>query len=903
MNDEYRKAADYLKSYVASSDFIFQITTDDIKNELDYFQKTYAPEALEKLDDTSLLTSMFYSVGDNTNALCCYLEMNKNNRQYFGGIAGGSSYKFGLFQKKETGKWTTGSPQKPMELSEDEALVLGKEIRDALVKGSQAIRDAELKDISSYEKLDAELKMILGSKMYNWSWIHKYFSLICNDKLSGFHSNEWQYHVLRVLHIKPSRNYYTRSGQISIIQNYAGWYYRELIEVLRARFGKPRQFVSINAVVEGKNCIGEWKQRDVVGIGWSKIGDLSKYIDKNGISKEKVQNKLTEIYFKDDEKNASKTALEIVRFYKCVEGTVFVIMNGDNLLALAEGKGDYHYDSSCEAAHLQHASWKHKFDKNDKLPNKEEKLSDCSPFSNDDNMLFLYDKFFYESDNYICLNPKEGKESDGDMKNRFDHNIILYGPPGTGKTYNSVIYAVAICDDRAIEDVRKEEYSTVLTRYNELRSAGRIVFTTFHQSYGYEEFIEGIRPVMADEEAEDSLKYIICDGVFKKLCNEARMPETAEIDHNASIWLVWLKDRGSNDLKTDCFRNGEIRFDGPENPGKEFKWEYDHLIKMKQGDFVITYYGKSRIIDGVGIIQDDDLVYDNNKSSFKWTRKVKWLITDKQIDVRAINSNKYLSNFSLAFMSHMKLSDLLCVVEENGGMTIESNKKQYVIIIDEINRGNISKIFGELITLIEDRKRAGAKEAMEAILPYSGESFSVPDNVYIIGTMNTADRSIALMDTALRRRFDFKEIMPTSTVLKEFSADKVESNGEELDVSRMLDIINQRIEYLYDREHTIGHAFFISLAEDPSIEMLASIFEKKVIPLLQEYFYEDYDKIQLVLGDNDKPDEYKFILDRKVKSKDIFNGDPDVDLPEIGYSIQREAFLKIKSYKLIGKNL
>ena len=169
--------------------------------------------------------------------------------------------------------------------------------------------------------------------------------------------------------------------------------------------------------------------------------------------------------------------------------------------------------------------------------------------------------------------------------------------------------------------------------------------------------------------------------------------------------------------------------------------------------------------------------------------------------------------------------------------------------------------------------------------------------------MNTADRSIALMDTALRRRFDFEEIMPTSTVLKEFSADKVESNGEELDVSRMLDIINQRIEYLYDREHTIGHAFFISLAEDPSIEMLASIFEKKVIPLLQKYFYEDYDKIQLVLGDNDKPDEYKFILDRKVKSKDIFNGDPDVDLPEKGYSIQREAFLKIKSYKLIGKNL
>ena len=199
--------------------------------------------------------------------------------------------------------------------------------------------------------------------------------------------------------------------------------------------------------------------------------------------------------------------------------------------------------------------------------------------------------------------------------------------------------------------------------------------------------------------------------------------------------------------------------------------------------------------------------------------------------------------------------------------------------------------------------RAGADEAMEAILPYSGESFSVPDNVYILGTMNTADRSIALMDTALRRRFEFVEMMPDAEVLNSLGIGTVIIGDEELKVARMLEVINERIEYLFDREHTIGHAFFTKLAEDASIEALAGIFEKNVIPLLQEYFYEDYEKIQLVLGDNAKEDEYKFILDRPVKVKDVFNGNPDIDLPEKGYSVQYEAFMKLESYKQIGKDL
>lgn len=187
---------------------------------------------------------------------------------------------------------------------------------------------------------------------------------------------------------------------------------------------------------------------------------------------------------------------------------------------------------------------------------------------------------------------------------------------------------------------------------------------------------------------------------------------------------------------------------------------------------------------------------------------------------------------------------------------------------------------------------------MAAILPYSGESFSVPENVYILGTMNTADRSIAIMDTALRRRFEFVEMMPETEVFKELGIDTLNiAEGGTLDLTTMLNTINKRIEVLYDREHMIGHAFFTKLYQNVSIAEVAKIFEKQIIPLLQEYFYEDYEKIQLVLGDNDKADEFKFILDESVNTKDIFKGSLEFDLSQDKtYRIQREAFYKLESY-------
>lgn len=495
----------------------------------------------------------------------------------------------------------------------------------------------------------------------------------------------------------------------------------------------------------------------------------------------------------------------------------------------------------------------------------------------------------------------------------FDHNLILYGPPGTGKTYNSINYAVAIVEEKKVEEVMAEKYEDVLARYRDYKAQGRIEFTTFHQSYGYEEFIEGIRPVMGDTEEGNDLQYRIKPGIFKEFCERADRPvlkKKADIGLNANptVWKVSLQGTGENLTRTECMENGHIRI-GFDSYGENITDETmmtdgktvlnAFISRMKIGDIVFSCYSATTI-DAIGVVTGEYEWHDEYPE-YKRLRKVNWLAKGLRENIVEMNAGKVMTLASTYALNSISVKDAVSLLEKVAPEAVMTEEKRpnYVFIIDEINRGNISKIFGELITLIEDSKRAGAEEAMEATLPYSGEKFSVPQNVYILGTMNTADRSIALMDTALRRRFVFKEIGPDSDILKKEGADKVIDGDQELDVAKMLDIMNKRIEFLYDREHKIGHAFFLKLKDDPSLEKLAEIFEKSIIPLLQEYFYEDYEKIQLVLGDNGKQDQLKFILDHPADPSKIFKGKIDVDIPEKGYEIQQSAFGNIESYRLI----
>lgn len=307
-------------------------------------------------------------------------------------------------------------------------------------------------------------------------------------------------------------------------------------------------------------------------------------------------------------------------------------------------------------------------------------------------------------------------------------NTIYYGPPGTGKTHLLMELA--------------QTYQTYVKQ------------VTFHQSYGYEEFIEGLRPVLSNENNNQNIQYEIRDGIFKELCIEAKQNPT----------------------------------------------------------------------------------------------------------------------------------------------------KRYAIFIDEINRGNISKIFGELITLIERDKR----EQLEVILPYSQEFFSVPSNVDIIGAMNTADHSLTRLDTALRRRFEFKPVYPDLNYL---SGSIIVKDNISIDLQKLLAAINQRIELLYDKEHCIGHAYFKDIVENPDMPdedkfcSLQNIFQYKIIPLLEEYFFEDWQKIRLVLADNQKQDlESQFIQQIEIHASKLF-GNTDITLAEFSYAINKDAFDKAEAYQQIYTGL
>ncbi len=428
-------------------------------------------------------------------------------------------------------------------------------------------------------------------------------------------------------------------------------------------------------------------------------------------------------------------------------------------------------------------------------------------------------------------------------------NTILYGPPGTGKTYNTVIYAVAIIENRTLQSVKEEEYTEVFERYNEYKTKGWIEFTTFHQSYGYEEFIEGIKPEMADN---GDVNYKIQPGMFKRFCEDAN---TGGIDFETA-WkkLVAVAKEQKKYVftrRTGSVIETELREDG----AFVVRWTGGETNALKKDSIFLqwktmTYSAREEV----------------PKGGKRWVFDANQAVIDELV-------NKY---------GMMQSFD--------AGSDVPMNR---VFVIDEINRGNISKIFGELITLIEDSKRVGRPEGMKAKLPYSQQQFGVPGNVYIIGTMNTADRSIATIDTALRRRFRFKEMLPDTSVLEGIYV-------EDVSIRELLEKMNKRISVLYDREHTLGHAYFVPLKSTPTLEVLGNIFADSIIPLLQEYFYEDYEKIRMVLGDNNKTDDSEqFVKVVESNFADLF-GSVEYDFDDARtYEINQDAFGNIEAYRKI----
>ncbi|MBB1267909.1 McrB family protein [Shewanella sp. SR44-3] len=458
------------------------------------------------------------------------------------------------------------------------------------------------------------------------------------------------------------------------------------------------------------------------------------------------------------------------------------------------------------------------------------------------------------------ITKPENNSSNGSVEtmNRVPLNQILYGPPGTGKTYHSIQAAVKAAEPKMFSALGIDESSSAtpdqraeLTRlYKELYDAGRIKFVTFHQSYGYEEFVEGL----SAKTEGDQLSYFEKDGVFKQICKVAKrnvedsQKSTAKLKDESKFNQALEAFKLSMFDEADAYPLTEsCSLIAIEEDGFRYGGNWNNTSKMKYDDL------RSLYLEGV-----------DSRQGIKKSDNVSGLAKQHaSYYIRALDAVK------------------ACISEETSAVV--TNKQNYVLIIDEINRGNISKIFGELITLIEPSKRLGGEEVIEVSLPYTGDRFSVPDNLYIIGTMNTADRSLALMDTALRRRFDFVEMMPDYNVLhnEEGLPFKLANEGFEIDLARLLETMNKRISALYDREHQLGHAFLMPVVKviaadkiDEPLHELRNCFQNKIIPLLAEYFFEDWQKIRLVLGDNQKPEAYQLIKQSDVDYSALF-GDSD----------------------------
>jgi 5-methylcytosine-specific restriction protein B len=438
----------------------------------------------------------------------------------------------------------------------------------------------------------------------------------------------------------------------------------------------------------------------------------------------------------------------------------------------------------------------------------------------------------------------EGTEAAGTPPLTIPLNQILYGPPGTGKTFQVVDRAVAILDPEFLVQSDGDREG-LKERFDELVEEGLIRFVTFHQSFSYEEFIEGLR---AEATEEGAVRYVVRDGILKSFCTSHSQPfkvgeqfSSGYVVSRCTQEILWL--------------------DKPNGSQLPFPWEVlDELAEIvKRGQITIQDIRDKKVFD---------------------------LVPESRLEKFLVNGYNNI------------IPVLVERLLERSSHSRNNILQKKVLIIDEINRGNISKILGETITLIEPSKRLGAKEALTTILPYSKSRFGVPIGLHIIGTMNTADRSLASIDMALRRRFVFEEVEPQTTQLE-----GIEIAG--VDLAQLLSVLNARIEALLDRDHRLGHTYFLNLQASDEIDQLKELFSRRIVPLLKEYFFDDWRRIRLVLNDQRKNDpEDQFIIEGPHDAAALFGPDSQGVAVNGTWRINAAAFDRPTAYKQIigGRN-
>ena len=554
--------------------------------------------------------------------------------------------------------------------------------------------------------------------------------------------------------------------------------------------------------------------------------------------------------------------------------------------------------------------------------------------------------------------PKVSLEKNWKFLFDYSLNTILYGPPGTGKTYYTTNLAVGIIENlsenEVIQKYPEDQRESLKKQYDQYKEEGNIAFVTFHQAFSYEDFVEGIKPVPHET---GSLFYTIEDGIFKQLCIKATyalyMARQQRLEKNkqavvhdfdalyrefVDFLLRMLPDEEAKEFVFETVTQRPLQLEQiGQHQSLIFRHEQGRRVYSVTKNRLEKLYNRFESIDEIHNVTQD--IIDTIGSS---NTAVYWAVFNrlKEFEVQRSQAHQYI------FEKENPSPDDPYELMKKTVMGFDFSKlsaedwqmaERYVLVIDEINRGNIAGIFGELITLIEEDKRAGKPEALSVILPYSKQPFVIPSNLYIIGTMNTADRNVEALDTALRRRFTFVRVPPhpellqpanfllnvlrkqqyalekndeinvkeTKAVygfvgvhpekqktLQEVMEKKEEINLEKIlknvdftgiDLERMLRIINNRIEKLLDADHCIGHAYFMGVMDtDHPLKALEKVFYQKLIPLLQEYFYGDDEKIALIIG--------KSFFEPTPSYTNDFFADTDTDVEWLDDVVNRKIY-------------
>ena len=783
----------------------------------------FPPEALGSL------TLERYGIGqDDANTLCRLLEFGSDE---LGSIRGGSSFKFLVYRRKADGVWISKLKGEP------DAARAWVKLRTDLTHAVELCRAGD------FEKLDA-LQAARNIPAARTKLMHVYFP---EEVLSVYSFGHLEHYISQLGgEFERGKDRYTACanrqllGMLRAMPELAGWSAMELGILLwtwnppakpKPQIpGPPDEGPRMMKIAPGEKgrLWDECRSRGCIAVGWNEMGDLWQYPDL-----ESFIARFQELYQKSTGKGRAsndETAERLWQLRELEEGDLIVANKGTStILAVGNVSGPVRYEPGGFEYHIVvPVEWDTSFQR--VIPPQKQWA------------FFTIGWLDPKLRDMILSPPPPPPPPPAPV---FSLNRILYGPPGTGKTYSVIRDAVEICDGVADE-------STVRQRFAELSTQGRVRFVTFHQSYAYEDFMEGIRPVL-DESGRAGFE--MKAGVFKELAAEAGF-SCLEGPFSAGERSKRTKfDQLLTKLSEQMDEEGEIEIDGlakgcrvkvrRRSPGVLDVVLPSGNVGACLKSVVAAVYeklgDKKRIHSGEALRAYGRQSHHNAVAAvFNYLQTLPQPTAAAPAPEAAAASSDPEERAAI-------LQDFLMRGEASGWrLRAEVERARHVLIIDEINRGNISRVFGELITLIEDDKRMGTENALTLTLPASRDLFSVPPNLHLLGTMNTADKSLALLDVALRRRFEFEELTPDFGLCPDLPEE----------MAKALDRLNDRLERRRDRDHRIGHAFFMDVSDAAGFN---EVFRRKVVPLLQEYFFTDVDGARYVLGEEERKDSAGFL--------------------------------------------